>query len=177
MKLTITIDCDTAAFEDDADEAARIVRSIADTMLGGVYCCRDLVGGSWPVHDVNGNTVGTVAVSDETPDAVEASPLTPEQQQIVRDRARDVICEDGQDRGFLHDLVSSYVDKLTIEECAEAVAGDESGQRIEFPDFDPTTGDPWPDEDDDPPTRPDLSHDADCAYRLGGECTCEKDAR
>lgn len=63
MRLTITIDCDNAAFdgdsgtEDGAEEVCRILRSLADDV--GRYGVRN-AGGS--ILDINGNKVGKMEV-------------------------------------------------------------------------------------------------------------------
>jgi hypothetical protein len=60
MKISIRFDCGNAAFDEDPTiETERILRELAVSVrrrgLG--------VGDSWPVVDVNGNTVGQVKVT------------------------------------------------------------------------------------------------------------------
>lgn len=54
MTFTVKISTDNAAFQDGDRylEVARILREIADDAEQGA-------AGKWPVHDYNGNTVGT----------------------------------------------------------------------------------------------------------------------
>jgi hypothetical protein len=60
MTLTITIDCDNAAFTDNVGgEAARILRELADKICD--YA--DLGGGDIRLMDINGNRVGECSVS------------------------------------------------------------------------------------------------------------------
>jgi hypothetical protein len=59
MKFKIEIDCGNAAFEDDATgEVARILRSLADRLERGMAA-------SFPLHDFNGNKVGTAGFTEE----------------------------------------------------------------------------------------------------------------
>lgn len=58
MKLSVTLSLDNAAF-DDSGEASRILKDVADSLiLSGVY-----VGLRFPIHDINGNNVGTMRVT------------------------------------------------------------------------------------------------------------------
>ncbi len=60
MRLTITIECDNAAFDDDpAHEVLRILHQQAYRIgaKGLAY------GDAWPVQDVNGNTVGQAKIT------------------------------------------------------------------------------------------------------------------
>ena len=61
MDITITINCDNAAFEDDngGPEVARILRELAEACADG--CGPPNLGGS--IRDINGNTVGQVTVT------------------------------------------------------------------------------------------------------------------
>lgn len=65
MQLTLTIDMDNAAFDGDEyalDELRRIFREYADQIDAGWYAGpRDLAS---TVHDVNGNSVGTLTITD-----------------------------------------------------------------------------------------------------------------
>lgn len=74
MRLTITIDMDSAAFgEDDASrgfEVARILRTLSER--AGARGVEVLAGG---LRDLNGNTVGAATV---------AEPPTPEQEALTR---------------------------------------------------------------------------------------------
>lgn len=58
MKIVIEIICDNAAFEDNDNELARILREFAyyykDTPIKGVV--------PFSLKDINGNTVGTAKV-------------------------------------------------------------------------------------------------------------------
>lgn len=58
MKLTITITCDNAAFEDNPTELADILRSIAASVKydGSI--------GAVSIKDSNGNTVGAIAIEE-----------------------------------------------------------------------------------------------------------------
>lgn len=74
--------------------------------------------------------------------------LTAEQEATIRKKAREVVyAEAMQNWDYLKSIVDWYVADLTAVACADAVASDEDGQRDAFPDFDPETGEPWPDED------------------------------
>ncbi len=54
-KFTLTIECDNAAFEDDAGaEVARILRDAADDLDGDMMA----ETGSANLRDINGNIVG-----------------------------------------------------------------------------------------------------------------------
>lgn len=60
MKFTLEIECDNAAFEDDATvEIARILRQLAESVpnLAGTY-------GFIPLRDINGNRVGRAALHE-----------------------------------------------------------------------------------------------------------------
>lgn len=68
MRLTITLDCDNAAFEENPGEAARILEAVA-RQLGDCATwgeAVDWIGDVEPVRlrDFNGNACGTVALSD-----------------------------------------------------------------------------------------------------------------
>ena len=61
MDITITINTDNAAFEDDpASEVAGILRDLA----GLIYRQGVTTGTSYGLLDSNGNTVGSVEVTD-----------------------------------------------------------------------------------------------------------------
>lgn len=60
MKLTITVEMDNAAFEDNnGTEAARILRAIATRIDGMNWPAGDVA----PCIDINGNVVGTAKVT------------------------------------------------------------------------------------------------------------------
>ena len=81
--------------------------------------------------------------------AARCANLTAEQKAIIRDYAREIIYEDALNNwDYTKFLVDRYVDKLEIADCLDAVcADDEESQRLAFPDFDPETGEPWPDDE------------------------------
>jgi hypothetical protein len=57
MKLTLTITCDNAAFEDDG-EVSRILRRAADFL--------QVTQEGFSLVDINGNTVGKVVIERDT---------------------------------------------------------------------------------------------------------------
>ncbi len=66
MRLTITIDCDNAAFGDSSDpyrplgnELARILKEESEKLM--LWYLEP--GDKWVIRDVNGNTVGKVKVT------------------------------------------------------------------------------------------------------------------
>jgi hypothetical protein len=59
MDITITINTDNAAFEDDPDEFGRILRHLADMGQRGNY---DAMDGK-RIMDANGNKVGQVTIT------------------------------------------------------------------------------------------------------------------
>ena len=63
MVLRIILNADNAAFTDAADceEAARILRKLAETIDGNPLC---VPGYHTPLHDVNGNEVGFCDILD-----------------------------------------------------------------------------------------------------------------
>lgn len=68
MKITITINLDNDAFRDNA-EATRILHRIAEKWIIGWYTSPLIDGtlkNTWPVSDVNGNTVGTLEVENDS---------------------------------------------------------------------------------------------------------------
>jgi len=59
MKFELTIDCDNAAFEDDATpEVVRILMAVIKKLESGQ---RDQI----PIHDYNGNRVGSAGFIDD----------------------------------------------------------------------------------------------------------------
>jgi len=62
MKLTIEINLDNAAFEDDPSETARILRHIATVVDGGLD--EYAPGDRGKIGDINGNAVGFWKVTD-----------------------------------------------------------------------------------------------------------------
>lgn len=64
MDLTIRIDCDNAAFDEDnlGPEVARILRGIAAQVEGAREVDIDTLK-TLPLHDINGNKVGTVRLA------------------------------------------------------------------------------------------------------------------
>jgi hypothetical protein len=62
MEITIIINTDNAAFEDENEgaEVARILRRLAREIYGGV----NLVPGCDPLRDINGNQCGKVVVKE-----------------------------------------------------------------------------------------------------------------
>lgn len=61
MDITITINCDSAAFEDCAgDEVARILRKVAERFDGD----DSTASYGFSLKDINGNTVGRVDIQD-----------------------------------------------------------------------------------------------------------------
>lgn len=67
MRLTITIDCGNAAFDDAPEaEAIRVIRD-AVRLLEHARPIRDPRGWSEPLHDINGNRVGAVEVGPADP--------------------------------------------------------------------------------------------------------------
>ena len=66
MTVTITIECDNAAFEHPGPELERILKRLADHVgTTGIWQTDDLVvlDGYTP-RDINGNHVGSVKVSE-----------------------------------------------------------------------------------------------------------------
>lgn len=65
MKLTITIDCNNAAFEDEnlGPEIAHILTELAERYDGplGVF---EIGTAPWNLHDANGNHCGEAVISD-----------------------------------------------------------------------------------------------------------------
>ena len=67
MKFTLTIDCDNAAFDPEADgvypgtETARILRDVAGSLEGDGF----EPGTSWPLFDINGARVGAASVEGQ----------------------------------------------------------------------------------------------------------------
>lgn len=60
MKITITVDCGNAAFEEHAtSEVSRILSGFAGAIPGWELQSLDGI----KLHDINGNTVGTVTVA------------------------------------------------------------------------------------------------------------------
>jgi hypothetical protein len=60
MNFTLTIDCNNAAFEEDAAaEVARILRTLASKLENGQTYFPN-------VFDINGNTVGLAQLNDHT---------------------------------------------------------------------------------------------------------------
>ena len=60
MNFTLNIDCDNAAFEEDASaEVARILRTLADKLDNGQSYFPN-------VFDLNGNTVGLAQFNDRS---------------------------------------------------------------------------------------------------------------
>lgn len=63
MRVTVTIDCDNAAFEDDLrEEVARILTKVPDVMLDLLEYPTTFTDLGEPLRDLNGNVVGRVAV-------------------------------------------------------------------------------------------------------------------
>lgn len=61
MKFTLEIECDNAAFDDDATvEIARILRKLAKEMTGGA----EYFESHWTLRDVNGNRVGQAVLHE-----------------------------------------------------------------------------------------------------------------
>lgn len=65
MTVTITIDCDNAAFEAHADlEVVRILRDLARRIDDGEGTPLGTSAYPLSLRDINGNTVGTMEVSE-----------------------------------------------------------------------------------------------------------------
>jgi len=60
MKLTIEINLDNAAFEDDPDELSRILRRFEKEHIDTLWDFRD----SGRLFDINGNAVGHWEITD-----------------------------------------------------------------------------------------------------------------
>ena len=66
MTVTITINCENAAFEHPGPELERLLKKLAD-YIGplGLWETKDLITLSgYAIRDINGNRVGSVKVSD-----------------------------------------------------------------------------------------------------------------
>lgn len=62
MTITITINTDNAAFEPEpADEVERILRRLANDVRD---IFQDVLEDGFSLRDINGNTVGSVTVTD-----------------------------------------------------------------------------------------------------------------
>ena len=60
MKVTVTIETDNAAFDDNPAETSRILRKLSAALLD----CPPVPGAGWPLFDVNGNRVGAYKVEE-----------------------------------------------------------------------------------------------------------------
>lgn len=61
MDITITINCDNAAFEDDPGELARILSDLSKRIIKLGYGAGDF----WVLRDIDGNRVGLAKMSGE----------------------------------------------------------------------------------------------------------------
>lgn len=74
-------------------------------------------------------------------------PLTKAQKQEIEIRAFETVMEDvTNDRGYLSDVVTHYVNSFPVAEQVKLICADRAGQSELF-DFDPRTGQPWTEEE------------------------------
>lgn len=68
MKLTITIDMNNAAFEDDPEELLRILKTVPakveEQRLRHADCVCDALEAGDKLLDINGNAVGTIKLKN-----------------------------------------------------------------------------------------------------------------
>ena len=67
MQLTITIDMDNAAFEDDPEEVGRILKVAGDKVERSLGYAPD-ADFSCKLQDINGNTVGSASLITDPAD-------------------------------------------------------------------------------------------------------------
>ena len=67
QKIEIEIDTDNAAFEDDPNEVCRILRTAVELVIDGYK--------AGYLSDANGNTVGTLSVTEEKGDSITCDEL------------------------------------------------------------------------------------------------------